>query len=105
MIAVRCFTCGKVVGNLWEPYKHKLQQDLSPNQALDQLGLNRYCCRRMLISHLELSDKFLMYNCSVHIDSNEISHELDNDGSAKAAVAMNIQQQMLRVSSPFEKSK
>ncbi len=102
MIPIRCFTCGKLVGNLWEPYKQKLQQDKSANAALDELGLDRYCCRRMLISHLDLSDKFLMYNCSSHSNGTESSC------SSPESIPMNIQQQMLglqtRVSHP-EQSK
>jgi DNA-directed RNA polymerase I, II, and III subunit RPABC5 len=29
--------------------------------ALDQLGLNRYCCRRMLVTHVDLIEKLLRY--------------------------------------------
>jgi DNA-directed RNA polymerase subunit N (RpoN/RPB10) len=30
--------------------------------ALDQLGLNRYCCRRMLLTHVDLIEKLLRYS-------------------------------------------
>lgn len=29
IIPVRCFTCGKVIGNKWETYLHLLQADFS----------------------------------------------------------------------------
>jgi hypothetical protein len=32
-------------------------------KALDELGLNRYCCRRMVLTHVDLITKLLNYNC------------------------------------------
>lgn len=29
--------------------------------AMDQLGLNRYCCRRMMLTHVDLIEKLLRY--------------------------------------------
>uniref|UniRef100_A0A914UPX3 Essential MCU regulator, mitochondrial n=1 Tax=Plectus sambesii TaxID=2011161 RepID=A0A914UPX3_9BILA len=55
IIPVRCFTCGKVIGNKWEAYLGLLQAEYSEGDALDALNLKRYCCRRMLLSHPPLS--------------------------------------------------
>ena len=32
------------------------------SDALDALGLMRYCCRRMLMTHVDLIEKLLLYN-------------------------------------------
>jgi DNA-directed RNA polymerase subunit N len=57
MIPVRCFTCGKVVGEYWEEYKARTEEGSEdPAKVLDDLGVERHCCRRMLISHRDLVD-------------------------------------------------
>ncbi|XP_071831178.1 uncharacterized protein [Apostichopus japonicus] len=61
IIPIRCFTCGKVIGSKWEAYLGLLQAEYTEGDALDALGLKRYCCRRMLLSHVDLIEKLLNY--------------------------------------------
>jgi len=59
MVPVRCFTCGNVVGEYWKEYKARASTqdgDEDPKEVLDELGVDRYCCRRMLVSHEDLVD-------------------------------------------------
>lgn len=57
MVPVRCFTCGKVVGEHWEEFKERSREgDENPKQVLDELDVERACCRRMLVSHKDLVD-------------------------------------------------
>jgi DNA-directed RNA polymerase subunit N len=61
MIPIRCFTCGKLLADKWEEYIEKVKSGKDPAKALDELGIKKYCCRRMLISHKEIIDEVLKY--------------------------------------------
>ncbi|HDD63717.1 MAG: DNA-directed RNA polymerase subunit N [Thermoprotei archaeon] len=58
---VRCFTCGAVIGHLWEEYIRRVKKGENAGKVLDDLGVKRYCCRRMFLSHVELIDGILEY--------------------------------------------
>ena len=58
---IRCFTCGKVIGHMYEEYLELIKKK-EKKEALDSLGLKRYCCRRMFITHVNLVDEVLPYN-------------------------------------------
>ncbi len=62
IIPVRCFTCGKVIGDRWEEFARRTKLGENPGKILDELGMKRYCCRRMFISHVEVIDEFLKYS-------------------------------------------
>ena len=78
IIPIRCFTCGKVISDKWIPFIEKVNEkknisktndikdldieyiDLKkPNKSIegevmDELGLKRYCCRRMFLGNVHL---------------------------------------------------
>ena len=78
IIPVRCFTCGKIIADKYNTYQNlvtenrksmgmpnedtilKVSRDKVPEtpegKALDQVGIKRYCCRRMMLSHINLID-------------------------------------------------
>lgn len=75
IIPVKCFTCGKVLADKYRFYQteirkrkisRKLDTDkveyLTPDmmdktpegEVLDLLGLNKYCCRRHMLTHVDI---------------------------------------------------
>jgi len=61
LIPVRCFTCGKVVGSAYETFQKRVKAGESAEKVLNSLGLERYCCRRMILSSSELIDDILPF--------------------------------------------
>ena len=54
IIPVRCFSCGKVVGHLWEEYRKRVDAGEDAAKVMDALGLKRYCCRQLFLGHVDL---------------------------------------------------
>ena len=77
IIPIRCFTCNKTISDKWVPFIQKVNEkkdkattdikdldieyiDLDePNKSIegivmDELGLDRYCCRRMFLGNVHL---------------------------------------------------
>ena len=79
IIPVRCFTCGKVIGNVWDKYLNLLDSGKEIAEALDILGMRRYCCRRMLISHVDLIEKLLEYNIYQRAGNQNNDNNNNND--------------------------
>jgi DNA-directed RNA polymerase subunit N len=61
IVPIRCFSCGKVIGDKWKPFAKRVADGEHPKDVLDDLGVERYCCRRMLLSHVELIDEILEF--------------------------------------------
>jgi DNA-directed RNA polymerases I, II, and III subunit RPABC5 len=61
IIPIRCFTCNKVIGSKWESYQKLLSEGHTAQEALTIIGLKRYCCKRMILSHVDLCDKLIQY--------------------------------------------
>ncbi|MFW5704904.1 MAG: DNA-directed RNA polymerase subunit N [Nanoarchaeota archaeon] len=56
IIPVRCFSCGKPIGSKWEKYQELLKSGKSIKEALDELKLERFCCRGAVMSHVDMID-------------------------------------------------
>ncbi|MGB9937887.1 DNA-directed RNA polymerase subunit N [Methanobacterium sp. ACI-7] len=54
MIPIRCITCGHVVSAHFDEFQKRVEDGENPKEVLDDLGLHKYCCRRMLVTHVDV---------------------------------------------------
>ena len=47
-------SCGKPVAHLWKEYKDRIVKGENPKKVMDELGLERYCCRALFLGHVDL---------------------------------------------------
>jgi len=61
IIPICCFSCGKPIAHLWEEFRQRVEKGEPAKKVLDDLGVERYCCRAVFLGHvdlLELTSKF-----------------------------------------------
>jgi DNA-directed RNA polymerase subunit N len=56
IIPVRCFSCGKPIAHLWDEFKTRTEKGEDAKKVMDELGLERYCCRALFMGHVDLID-------------------------------------------------
>ena len=57
IIPIRCWSCGKPIAQHWEEYRERTEKGEDKKKVLDELGLERYCCRTMFLSNVSLIDE------------------------------------------------
>lgn len=62
LFPVRCCTCNKLIGHLWETFKERRDVNHEDPEAIfENLNIKRYCCRTKFLSFVDLIDKVLEY--------------------------------------------
>jgi len=77
LIPVRCFTCGNLIADKFDDYQTKLKAGENPEKVLDELQINRYCCRRMLLTTVETIQQVIPFYESIQKRKQEVQSELD----------------------------
>jgi len=72
IIPMRCMNCGKLLADKWLHYQRRLQEEkgdaygkrtyydgtsvpeTKEKKVMDELGLKRYCCKKVLLTHVDL---------------------------------------------------
>ena len=77
LIPVRCFTCGNLIADKFDDYQTKLKAGEDPEKVLNELQINRYCCRRMLLTTVETIQQVIPFYESIQKRKEEVQAELD----------------------------
>ena len=77
LVPVRCFTCGNMLADKYEDYKKKIAANEDPAKVLDSLGMDRYCCRRMLLTTVETIQQIIPFYEAVERRRLEIEAEIE----------------------------
>ena len=77
LIPVRCFTCGNLIADKFNDYQTKVKAAEDPEKVLNDLAINRYCCRRMLLTTVETIQQVIPFYESIQKRKEEVEAELD----------------------------
>jgi len=61
IIPIRCWSCGKPIAHLWESYKERVKKGEDPKKVLDEIGLDRFCCRATFLGQVDLIDTIAQF--------------------------------------------
>ncbi|MBL7051817.1 MAG: DNA-directed RNA polymerase subunit N [Nanoarchaeota archaeon] len=61
IIPIRCMSCNKPIAHLWEDYKERFTKGETKKEVMDDLGLERYCCRAQFMGHVDLLDEIARF--------------------------------------------
>jgi len=77
LVPVRCFTCGNLVADKFDEYQNRVISGEGPAKILDSLGIERYCCRRMMLTTLETIQQVIPFYEAMYKRNIEIQSELE----------------------------
>jgi len=77
LVPVRCFTCGNLVADKFDEYQNRVKSGEEPAKILDSLGIERYCCRRMMLTTLETIQQVIPFYEAMYKRNTEIQSELE----------------------------
>ena len=77
LVPVRCFTCGSLVADKFEDYQNRIKSGDEPAKILNELGIERYCCRRMLLTSVETIQQVIPFYEAIQRRHLEVQSELE----------------------------
>ena len=77
LVPVRCFSCGKMIADKFDTFQNDVKAGKEPQKVLDELGLERYCSRLMLLTTVESIQQIIPFYEAMHKRNQEVQSELE----------------------------
>jgi DNA-directed RNA polymerase subunit N len=62
IVPIRCWSCGKPIGHLWEEFIEKTDnRQKNVRETFDELGMDRYCCRAIFMGQVDLQETVALF--------------------------------------------
>ena len=77
LVPIRCFTCGTLIADKYQIYVNRVKAGEDPAKVMDELGVKRYCCRRMFLATVETIYQVLPYYEALRRRKQEVQSEME----------------------------
>lgn len=54
LFPIRCWTCNRPLAHMYDNYTDKLANGMHAKQVLEDLHIERYCCKRMFLTYVPM---------------------------------------------------
>jgi DNA-directed RNA polymerase subunit N len=66
-----------MIADKFDTFRNDVKAGKNPQKVLDELGLERYCCRRMLLTTVESIQQIIPFYEAMHKRNQEVQSELE----------------------------
>jgi DNA-directed RNA polymerase I, II, and III subunit RPABC5 len=78
MKPIRCYTCGKILGNKWITIEKMLNEKKKYPEIYEFLDIKRYCCKRIIMTSVDI---FELENKDYKLPENIKIHDVNENGN------------------------
>ena len=77
LVPIRCVSCGSLIAEKYRSFVDRVKAGEDSAGVMDDLGMKRYCCRRMLLGTVETIHQIIPYYEALKRRREEVAHELE----------------------------
>lgn len=85
-----CTACHDLLGHLWDPYKDLLFENYTKEEALQALNVDRDCCRKMMLSSVNVMEKMLHFRSHIKNQTELLASSLSTTATTTATGSRSV---------------